>query len=50
MKQQLRLVYAEPRTWELTNLEKERARRGIAACRKALNATQPFLWDNNTAA
>ena len=50
MNQQLHLVYSQPKNWELTDLDKERAKRGIAACRKALDQTRPFLWDNNTAA
>ncbi len=50
MNQQLHLVYSQPKNWELTDLDKERAKRGIAACRKALDETRPFLWDNNTAA
>ncbi|MED5265169.1 MAG: hypothetical protein VYA88_03390 [Actinomycetota bacterium] len=50
MNQQLHLIYTQEKAWELTDLDKERARRGIAACRKALNQTQPYLWDRNTAA
>ncbi len=50
MNQQLLLIYASPRTWELTDLDRKRARRGIAAARKALRESQPNLWDNNTAA
>jgi len=50
MNQQLRLVYISPRTWEMTDLDRKRGRRGIAAARKALNESQPFYWDNNNAA
>ena len=49
MNQQLHLKLVEPRSWELSELDKTRARAGIAAAREALRASQPFLWDNNAA-
>ena len=50
MNKQLHLVYTSPRSWELTDLDRQRAKRGLAAARKALRDSQPFLCDNNTAA
>lgn len=49
MNQQLHLKLVEPRSWELSELDRIRARTGIAAARKALRASQPYLWDNNAA-